>query len=429
MAGARAGGAGGAGLTADFRRLWGATLASNLADGIVLVSLPLAAVSLTTDPPLVASVAVAGSVPPVLLVLFAGVAADRADRRRLMLAVQVVRIATLVAVTVVVLAGGLSIPLLALGALALSLGATVYDTAAQAILPMVASDATLTRANTRLYAAEVLTDSFLGPPLGGALVAIGLPLALGGAALGYAVAVVGLLLLVGTFRVRRRTPPTSVRHDIAEGLRYLVGHRLQRALTTMVAMGNFATGAMYAVLVLYVVAPGPMGLDEVGYGILLTAMGAGSLVGSVLPERLERRFGTARTLVAAALGYAVAFVVPALTAVPVVVGAGFFAAGVTIMVWNVTNVSLRQRFIPRDLYGRVHAGHRLVVRLSGLAGAVVGGVVASTAGLTAVFWLGAFVVLASGLGGRIVTDDAVDRALTERDHQATAGSEDGARAG
>ena len=61
-------------LSADFRRLWSATLASNLADGIVLVSLPLAAVSLTTDPLLVASVAVAGSLPPVLLVLFAGVA-------------------------------------------------------------------------------------------------------------------------------------------------------------------------------------------------------------------------------------------------------------------------------------------------------------------------------------------------------------------
>lgn len=400
-------------LSADFRRLWSATLASNLADGIVLVSLPLAAVSLTTDPLLVASVAVAGSLPPVLLVLFAGVAADRMDRRRLMLAVQGLRIATLVVVTAIVLAGGLSIPLLAVGALALSLGATVYDTTAQAILPMVTTDATLTRANTRLYAAEVLSDSFLGPPLGGVLVAIGLPLAFGGAAAGYAVAAVGLLLLTGSYRIQRTTAPASVRHDIAEGLRYLVGHRLQRALTTMVAMGNFATGAMYAVLVLYVVAPGPMGLDEVGYGILLTAIGAGSLVGSVLPERLERRFGTARTLVAAAVGYAVAFVVPALTSTPIVVGAGFFAAGVTIMVWNVVNVSLRQRFIPRDLYGRVHAGHRLVVRLSNLAGAVVGGLVASTVSITAVFWLGAVVVLASGLGGLVVTDGAVARALAE----------------
>ena len=408
----------GPGLSADFRRLWSATLASNLADGIVLVSLPLAAVSLTTDPLLVASVAVAGSLPPVLLVLFAGVAADRLDRRRLMLAVQGLRIGTLVVVTAVVVAGGLSIPLLAMAALALSLGATVYDTTAQAILPMVATVATLTRANTRLYAAEVLSDSFLGPPLGGALVAIGLPLAFGGAALGYALAVVGLLLLAGTFRVQRSAPPASVRHDIAEGLRYLVVHRLQRALTTMVAMGNFATGAMWAVLVLYVVAPGPMGLDEVGYGILLTAMGAGSLVGSVLPERLERHFGTARTLVAAAMGYAVAFVVPALTSVPIVVGAGFFAAGVTIMVWNVVNVSLRQRFIPRDLYGRVHAGHRLVVRLSGLAGAVVGGLVASIAGLQAVFWLGGLVVLASGLGGLVVTDAAVERALADAERAA-----------
>ena len=404
----------GPGLTADFRRLWGASLASNLADGVVVTSLPLAAVSLTSDPVLVAAVTAAASVPPVLLVLLAGVAADRVAPRRLMVAVQVLRVAVLAGLVTAALTGALSIPVLAAAAFGLSIGATFYDTTAQSILPMVTGDVSLTRANTRLYTAEVLSDSFVGPPLGGALVAVGLPLAFGGAAIGYGLAVVGLALMTGTFRVQRTRPAATVRGDIGEGLGYLVRHRLQRTLTAMVAMGNFATGAMYAVLVLYVVAPGPMGLDGIGYGLLLTAMGAGSLLGSILPERLERRFGTARTLVFAAIAYAVAFLVPALTAEPLAVGAAFFAAGITIIVWNVVNVSLRQRFIPAELYGRVHAGHRLVVRASYLAGSVGGGLVAASLGLPAVFAMGAVVVLASGLGGLVVTDPAVEHALAGR---------------
>lgn len=399
------------GLPVDFRRLWAATIGSNLADGILGITFALAAVRLTTDPFLVASVAIAGGIPPVLLVLFAGVLADRVDRRRLLVGVQIARVVVLGGLTLLGLAGGLSLPVLIVGAFALSIAQTFYDTTSQAILPMVAGDTVLIRANARLFAAEMLTDTFLGPPLGGALVAIGVPLALGGALLGYGLAAVGLVLLAGTFRVTRTGPPTSVRQEIAAGLDFLVRHRLQRTLTAMVAMGSFASTAVFAVFVLYAVAPGPMALSEVQYGLLLTAMGAGSLVGSTLTERTERRLGTARALVVSQILFAVAFVVPALTAEPLVVGLSFFVAGMSIMVWNVVNVSLRQRFIPGGLYGRVHAGHRLVTRAAGLAGGFAGGVLASTVGLTGVFWMAAAVVLLSALGGLVVNDRAVAEAI------------------
>ncbi len=182
-------------LPADFRRLWTATLASNLADGIVTVSFALAAVSLTSDPALVAAVSVAGTIPTVFIALHAGAIADRVDRRRLMTSVQILRIAVLGALIVVTLAGGLSLPVLMAAAFALGIGQTFYDTTAQAIVPMVAGGAVLTRANSRLYAAETLTDTFLGPPLGGALAAAGIALAWTGSAAGYLVALLGLTML------------------------------------------------------------------------------------------------------------------------------------------------------------------------------------------------------------------------------------------
>ena len=74
-------------LPADFRRLWSATLASNLADGVTAVTFSLAAVSLTTEPVLVAAVAVAAGIPPVFTALHAGAIADRLDRRSLLVGV------------------------------------------------------------------------------------------------------------------------------------------------------------------------------------------------------------------------------------------------------------------------------------------------------------------------------------------------------
>ena len=75
--------------------------------------------------------------------------------------------------------GQLSLPALIVGAFMLALGQTFYDTTSQALVQMVAGSAVLTRANARLYGAQTLTDTFIGPPLGGALVAIGVALAFG----------------------------------------------------------------------------------------------------------------------------------------------------------------------------------------------------------------------------------------------------------
>jgi MFS family permease len=399
------------GLPGPFRRLWAATLASNLADGITAVTFSLAAVSLTTDPTLVAAVSVAAVLPQVLTALLAGVTADRVDRRHLMGGMQIVRIAVIGVLAVLTATGGLSLPLLVIGAFVLGAGQTFYDTTAQAIVPMVAGSAALTRANSRMFGAQMLTDTFIGPPLGGFLVSIGLAVAWSGAWLGYVVALVGLWWLRGSFRVDRMGSTATIREDVVEGLRWLIHHPLQRTLTTMVAMGGFAGSALFSVFVLYAVAPGPMGLTEVQYGLLLTATGAGSLVGAALVERIERRLGIARTLVVSQVAFGLTFFVPAVTADVLANAVAFFVAGITIMTWSVTNVSLRQRFIPPRLYGRVLAGHRLVTIGASLAGGVFSGLVAGVIGLPAVFAVAGLVALLSSLGGIVVNDRNVAAAL------------------
>jgi MFS family permease len=400
-------------LPADFRRLWASSVVSNLSDGITWVAISLATVRLTTDPLLVAAVSVAEFLPDVLFVLVAGAVADRVDRRLVLLRAELLRFATLGTLVVLTVLDLLSLPALIVGAFAFALAQTFFDTTSQALVQQVADKATLTRANARLYGAETLTNTFIGPPLGGALVAIGLALAFGGALVGYVLAIIGLLRMTGSYRAERVVAPSSMRREMVEGLRWLVHHPLQRTLSLMVAAGSLAAGIAFSVFVLYAVSPGPMGLSEVGYGVILTAMGAGSLVGAVFAERIERRLGTPRSLLLAQVGFAAGFLVPALTPEPVLVAFGFVMSGFATMVWNVVNVSLRQRFIPHALYGRVHAGHRLLSRSSSLVGSVLGGVLATLFGLPAIFVVATVVVLLSCLGGLVVNERNVATALAE----------------
>lgn len=118
---------------------------------------------------------------------------------------------------------------------------------------------------------------------------------------------------------------TTMRADVAEGLRFLWRHRLLRTLAVMVGVLNLASNATWAILVLYAVGPGSaMRLSEPAFGLLLTTVAVGSLVGSLIADRVERRLGRARSLVVAVVGSALFVGAPAMTADPYLIGAAFF---------------------------------------------------------------------------------------------------------
>jgi MFS family permease len=408
------------GLGARYWKLWTSAGLSNLADGVMKVALPLVAVRYTDSPALIAGLGFAFTLPWLLFALTAGALADRLDRRRLMLVANTARALVLACLTGVALLGGGSIWLLYAAALCIGVAETVYDTSSQSILPQLVHRGQLSRANGRLYAAELTANEFVGPPLGGFLVATGVALAFGAPVLLW-VAAIGVLLLVrGTFHAER-TAPTTIRADIAEGLRYLGRSTLLRTLAIMVGVFNFASSAVYTVFVLYAVGPdSAMNLSEPAYGLLLTASAVGSVLGTFLAEPVERLFGRARSLVLTILGSLLLIATPAFTANPFVIAAGMLVGGVTVSIWNVITVSLRQRIVPLQLLGRLNSAYRLLAWGTMPLGAAVGGLIGQLFGVQWVFVVMGALVLLQLIPMLWVTDRRMDEAeaAVEAEHDA-----------
>lgn len=394
-------------LGGPFWRLLGSAFASNLADGIVKVAAPLVAIQYTRSPVLVSGIGVAVTLPWLLFALPAGALVDRTDRRRAMLGANGLRAGFVGVLGLAAVFDLGSIWLLYAAVFAVGIAETIYDTSAQAILPQVVQRDQLARANSHLFAVELMANEFVGPPLAGLLVAAVAALAFDAPLALWGLAIVALCLVQGRFRVER-TQRTTMRADIAEGVRYLWRHQVLRTLATMTGIFNIATEAMRAILVLYAVGPASaIGLSAQAYGAVLASFAVGALCGSFVAVRVGRQLGRARALAVALVSGALSIGIPAVTANPWAVGAGLSVGGIGLMLWNVIGVSLRQRIIPDRLLGRVSSSYRLVAWGSAPLGAAVGGVLAQLFGLRTVFAIMALLVLLILTGFRVVTEERI----------------------
>jgi MFS family permease len=384
---------------------------ANLADGVFQVALPLLAVQLTRSPLLIAGVNLAARLPW-LLALVAGALADRLDRRQTMVQVNLVRTVLLGGLALAVASDLASLAMLYAVALLLGLAETLFDTSAQSLLPALVPREALTTANSRLFAVELVANTFVGPPLGGLLAAVGLAVAMGVPALAYLAGACCLALVAGSFRATGagERGATRLRDEIAEGARFVWRHPVLRPLAIMLGVQNMAFAAVFSVFVLFAVEPGPMGLSKTGYGILLATLGVGSLLGTWLAVPAERRLGRVRILVVSVLLNVASLVVYVLTTSAVLVGISFAVSGVGIVLWNVVTVSLRQRITPDRLLGRMNAAYRLVGWGTMPIGSLLGGVLAEWLGLRPTFLVAAAITLATLVGFRWVTEEAVARA-------------------
>lgn len=367
--------------------LWTSSALSNLADGVLKMAVPLVALRYTDSPAQIAGLSLAMGLPWLLVALPAGALVDRWDRRQTMLVANTVRTLVLVVVLGVAMAGHASMAWLYAAALVVGVAEVFYDTTAQSILPQVVGRDALPRANGRLMAAELTANQFVGPPLGGLLAAAGVGLAFGVPAGAWALAVVALVAVRGTFRtpVDPSAPRTSLRADVAEGLHFLWTRPALRSLAFMTGLQNLASTAGGAVFVLWAVGPGSaLGLSEPGYGLLGTTLAVGAVGGSLVAARVADRAGLTLTLAVSVLASAAMLAVPAVTSQIVLVGASYLAAGLGMALWNVTVVSLRQRLTPDRLLGRVNSAYRLLAWGTIPVGAAVGGLLAELAGIRVV---------------------------------------------
>jgi len=381
----------------DYRRLWTAAGISTLGDGVREAALPLLAASLTRSPGAVAAVAFAGSLPWLLFSLVSGALVDRADRRRVMWQVDSARALVMLGLATAVVFDATSIALLVIVAFVLGTGETLFDNAAQALMPAVAPRARLEEANSRLYAVQITSQEFVGPPIGSLLFAAAMaaPFFLDAGSF-----VAGAALVLGIRSGRRSPRPEpgerrSLRTEIAEGLRWLWRHRLLRTIALMLGTWNLLTTASGAVFVLF--ATEDLHVSTAGFGLLFSAGAVGSIVGSLFATRILRRVGSGRAMLAAVVISGLAYFVVALTSNAYLVGAMGAIGGFLAIVWNVITVSLRQAIIPDELLGRVNSVYRFLGWGMMPIGAAIGGVVASAFGLRATYWIGGAVLLAMAL--------------------------------
>ena len=382
-------------LGGNFYKLWAASAISNFGDGIRLTALPLLAATLTRDPALIAGVFFASSAPWLLFALHAGALVDRLDRRQTMWSMQVVRMVLMVVLTGAIIADlGSTTMLVTIYVVSffLGIGEVLFDNAAQAIMPAVVRKDQLQVANGRLYAVEEAANRFAGPPVGSFLfvAAAALPFVFDAASFG--VGAILIFLIAGSYAPVREAPvgSTSIRHEIAEGLRWLWRHRILRTLAVMTGVSNLCGSLTFATFVLFALEI--LHLSEWGFGVIMAASAAGGLVGGLVAPRLARLFGDGKSFYVINIAGVITEVVIGLTSSAIVVAVAMISFSMGAMWWNVIAVSLRQSIVPDRLLGRVNSVYRLLAWGTMPVGAALGGVLAKLFGLRSVYFFSAVVL-------------------------------------
>jgi predicted MFS family arabinose efflux permease len=372
-------------LGTNFRWLLSSTLVNNIGDGIALAAGPLLVASLTRDPFLVSMALMAQWLPMLLFGVVGGVAADRLDRRRMVVVVNLARAVVLLALVAFILTDALTIAWALVVLFGLGTAETFADSASSTLLPSLVARRDLGIANARMQGAFLLANQLVAPPIGAALFAAGMALPFAANAAAFALGAQLISRIAGSMR-SERTEVGSLWADTAEGLRWLLGHPPMRTLTLTILAFNVTFGAAWGVLVLY--AEDRLGLDEVGFGLLLTATAIGGVLGTVSYGALERRFRLSSLLRVGLLIETGTHLSLALTTTPAVAVATLVVFGAHAFVWGTLFTVVRQRAVPNALLGRVTGVYR-VANVGGLVlGAPIGGVLARSFGITAPFWFG-----------------------------------------
>ncbi|MFF3941904.1 MFS transporter [Streptomyces phaeofaciens] len=363
-----------------FGRLWSAAVLSSFGDALRAAALPLLAVSLTDDPLLIASVTACGYLPWIVFGLLGGAVADRVDQRRAMGAVDATRGLLVAGFAVAVALGHASITLLIVLAFALTTLQTLFDNASTALLPALVDRGRLGSANARLMTGQRIAGGLVGAPVVPLLIAAG-------AAVPFAVDAATFLLAAALVTSLRTTAPerepraagSTLRREIAEGLRLLWRDGPLRGLCAATALCNIGMGAQLATLV--VLVTGWLDAGPAGYAAAGTAVTLGSLAGGVVNGRLVRRLGPVRAVLLAGAVQTGALVVMGTVRSLAALVAALAVFGVMGMVWNVNTTTLMQQRSPVELLGRVSSAFRTLANAGVPLGALLGGAAAGAWGL------------------------------------------------
>ena len=371
--------------TKGFRRLLAASTISNLGDGVVIAAFPLIAASISSSPQAVAGMTAAATLPWLLFGLPAGVVVDRVDRIRLMWLIDLVRAAAVGLLGFALARGNVTLATLYAVVFTLGIAETLFDSAAMAVVPAVVGEGSLETANGRLFAGQLTTNQFIGPPIGALLFGVIAALPAFFDSLTF---LVSSLLLLGLRlnRAPRSRERRSMRADLGEGLVWVWRHKNIRILAIGAAVINLAqTGAM-AILVLF--ATQVLGLPEIGFGSLFVVGAVGALAGSLGAGKATAIWDRRRIVVASVGAMSVSLIAIGLARSAPVTFVGMAIMSLSAEFWNVVAVSYRQGATPDRLLGRVMSAYRFIAYGSFPLGALLGGWVAARFRLETTFLVG-----------------------------------------
>ncbi len=376
----------------DFRLLWGGETVSELGSQISLLAIPLLAVRTLHATTFQMGLLTAASTAAFLIVgLPAGVWVDRIRRRRVMIGADLGRLVALGSIPVAYALGWLTLIQLFVVTLVSGILTVFFDVAYQSYLPALVGRDHLVEGNAKLTgSAEVATVA--GPSIAGGLVQ-----AIGASA---AVAVDSISFLVSAAAVTAIRSPEArpevpadghpkLVHDMAEGLRFVFENALLRAIAATTATANLFSGIAAAVEIVFLVRS--VHASPASIGLLFAMGGVGGILGALAAGPIARRFGGARATIVGIAGNVGALLLPLTMpgAGLLFFGFGMVAISFSAVVYNVNQVSFRQRLCPDRLLGRMNATMRFVVWGVLPIGALIGGALGSVAGLRPTLWVGA----------------------------------------
>ncbi len=373
------------GLPPDFLKLWVGQTISQFGSRITRGALPLIAViTLSADPVQLGILTAVASIPVLLFGLFAGVWVDRLRRRPILILMDVARMLLLLSIPAAALSGQLSMRLLYVVAPALVLLTLIFDTAYHAYLPSLVARDQIVEANSRLSTSKSLAEVG-GPAIAGVLIqVISAPLSVIFDAVSYLFSAISLNLIRAPEPAPTpRADGQSMRREIAEGVSLIARDPVLRALALSIGLRSFF-GSFYGTLYdLYGIRD--LSLTPAILGVLIAGGGVGALIGALLTNRIQKRFGMGKTIVGAFLLSAlVGILTPlaggsvllasALLIIPQIVGDG------AMMIYWINALSLRQMIVPNRLLGRVNASIGFLEMGIAPFGALIAGVLATGLG-------------------------------------------------
>lgn len=416
----------------NFRLLWTGETISEVGNALAVVGIPLLAVTvLRASTFVVAALTAAAYLPWLVIGLPAGAWVDRLPARPLMITCDLISAVLYASLPAAAWMNVLTTGQVVVVALLAGVVNVMFTTAYQTYLPALVTEADMVEGNAKLQGSAAAAQIGGTSTAGLAAEAVGAAASLLFNAASFMVSAVCLL------RIRTETAPrrpavrtTTVRTEIAEGIRFVARDPYLRPLSIYAAVSNLGYAGCTALVVLFLVRV--VGLSSTVVGLLMATVGAGAVLGASTVAWTARRLGTARALLLNTLGTGLFGLLIPLTgtgARTLYCAVGLLLLGAGVGSANVLVGSFRQTYCPPEMLGRVTASMRFAVFGIIPLGALLAGGLGTILGLRSALWVVLPACVLSGtllLTGDIRTDKDLPTAkrILGPDHPDTPASQD-----